>query len=297
MKPKLKEHTIKVNDAQIYYYTYGEGSPLLFIHGHRSDTLRWGNIILYLGEKFKVYSPDLPGFGKSPPLKGGWHTMIRYAQYLVAFTQKVGLTDYVLVGGSMGGIIALYMLKNPDVHVRKLLLLGTPYDKAYFRIGKKTRRLLSLGLKTAVKGKIATIIADFIIGTDFLFYRLLKRSFPPDARKEEIIKYEMRQWRVMPAKIWMQTFHDILNVNFSKEKFKTNIPTLIVASKGDHFIKPKETIAGLQKICPNSRVVYLPFKRHVPRGEITLEQIKELSFLFGPFLNENPTQKLQPKTK
>lgn len=286
MKPKLKEHTIKVNGAPIHYYTYGEGSPLLFIHGHRSDTLRWENIILYLGEKFKVYSPDLPGFGKSPPLQRGWHTMARYAQYLTIFTKKVGLTNYVLVGGSMGGIIALHMLKNPKNSIRKLLLLGTPYDKAYFRIGKKTRRLLSLTLKMAVKGKIATMIADLIIGTDFLFYRLLKRSLPPPARKEEVIKYEMRQWRVMPAKIWMQTFHDILNVNFARQNFKTRVPTLIVASKGDHFIKTKATVAGLQKICPNSQVAYLPFKRHVPRAEITLKQIKKLSSLFEPFLKD-----------
>jgi len=286
MKPKLKENTIKVKDARVHYYTYGSGPPLLFIHGHRSDTLRWENIILYLGEKFKVYSPDLPGFGKSPPLKRGWHTMPRYAQYLEVFTKKVGLTNYVLVGGSMGGIIALHMLKNPRVRIRKLLLLGTPYDKTYFRAGKKTRRLASLILKMAVKGEIVTMIADLIIGTDFLFYRLLKRSFPPSDRKEEVIKYEMRQWRIMPAKIWMQTVHDILNVNFSKEKIKTRTPTLIVASKADHFIKTKATVAGLEKICPNSQVVYLPFKRHVPRGEITLEQVKKLSSLFEPFLKD-----------
>lgn len=286
MKPKLKENTIKVKEAQIHYYTYGEGSPLLFIHGHRSDTLRWGDIILYLGERFKVYSPDLPGFGKSPPFKHGWHTMARYAQYLTSFTKKIGLANYVLVGGSMGGIIALHMLKSPGIRVRKLLLLGVPYDKAYFRIGKKTRRLVSLILKMAVKGKIATMIADLVIGTDFLFYRLLKRSFPPPDRKEEVIKYEMRQWRVMPAKIWMQTFHDILNVNFSRQNFKTHVPTLIVASKADHFIKTKETVEGLQKICPNSQVAHLPFKRHVPRGEITLKQIKQLSYLFEPFLKD-----------
>lgn len=281
--PRLKEQVVKINDAQIHYYTYGAGPPLLFIHGHRSDSLRWENIILYLGRYFKVYSPDLPGFGKSPAL-AGWHTMARYGQYLIAFCKKLYLSEVVLVGGSMGGIIALHMLKSPDVSIQKLLLLETPYDRAYFRIGKKTRRLVRLALKMAVKGKIATKIADLIIGTDFLLYRLLKRGLPASAKKEEVIKYEMHQWRVMPAKIWMETLYDILNVNFSKDNFKTFTPTLIVASEGDHFIKIGPTITGLRKICPNSQVVFLPFKRHIPQGEISLEQIKNLGHLFKPFL-------------
>jgi len=280
--PRLKEHQLRVGETKIHYYTYGSGSPLLFIHGHRSDSLRWENIILYLGKYFKVYSPDLPGFGKSAPLKE-WHTMSRYASYLTSFCRKLKLNNFVLVGGSMGGIIALHLIKNQKVIVKKLILLGTPYDRAYFRIGKKTRRLIRLALKMAVKSKIATSIADLIIGTDFLLSRLLKRGLPPSAKREKIIKYEMRQWRVMPAKIWMETLYDILNVNFSKDNFKTFIPTLIVTSKNDHYLKIEPTIAGLQKICPNSQVVFLPFKRHVPQGEISLEQIKKLGHLFEPF--------------
>lgn len=286
MKPQLKENTIKIKDAKIHYYTYGSGPPLFFIHGHRSDTRRWENIILHLGEKFKVYSPDLPGFGKSPPFKRGWHTMARYAQYLTAFTQKLGLRDYVLIAGSMGGVIALHMLKTPHPKIRKLILFGTPYDKAYFLFGKKTRRLLSLILKMAVKGRIATMIADLLIGIDFLLYRALKRGLSPTDRKEEIIKFEMRQWRVMPARIWMQTAHEVLNVNFSKEKIRTTVPTLIVAAKGDFFIDNRATIAGLKKICPNNQVAYLPFKGHIPRGEMNLEEIKKFAHLFEPFLKD-----------
>lgn len=285
MKAKLKEKLVKIKDAQIHYYTYGSGPPLLFIHGHRSDSLRWENIILYLGRYFRVYSPDLPGFGKSPPLRG-WHTMARYSQVLAAFTKRMKLSNFVLVGGSMGGIIALEMLKKYQVGVRKLLLLGTPYDRAYFQIGRKTRRLIRLALKIAIKSKIITKVADFVIGTDFLFYRLLRKSLPVSARKKEIIKYEMRQWRVMPARIWMETFYDILNVNFAKSNFEILAPTLIVSSRNDHYFKTKQTVAGLKKICPKAQVIYLPFKRHIPKGEITLEQIKRLGYLFKPFLKD-----------
>ncbi len=223
--------------------------------------------------------------------------MPRYAQALHAFARKIGLRDYILMAGSMGGIIALYMLKNPRHKIRKLVLFGTPYDRAHFWLGKKSRWLLSLLLKTAVKSKIATRMADYFIGIDFLLSRTLKRSLSSSDQKKEIIEYEMRQWRVMPAKIWMETAHAILNVNFSREKIKTKIPTLIVAAKGETYIDSQPTIAGLQKMCPNSQVAYLPFKRHVPRGELTLKEVKRIAFIFDPFLNDQPTPKRRLKTK
>lgn len=272
----MKKHSVKILDTTVYYYTHGQGRPLLFIHGHRSDALRWKGIILFLGKKFKVYAPDLPGFGQSPEFKNHQHTMKNYAKYMNELVNSLNLKNYFLFGGSMGGIIALEMLfQKPKLLPAKLILVGTPYDKKYWRISLKNRFLLYLGKNL----KIFLPWVGKVINNDFLLYHLLRLSFPQEARKKEIIKYEMKQWRVMRVNIWFETMVDILNINLSRKKFRTKISTLIINSKRDQYYNSRETTAGLKRLCPNSQVIFLPLTSHVPKGELKLEHLKKFQSL------------------
>jgi len=275
----MELHSLKVFDTKIFFWIHGEGKPLLFIHGHRSDALRWRGVILFLGKKFKVYAPDLPGFGKSPPFKNKKHSMENYAFYLNEFVRILNLKDYHLFGGSMGGIIALNMvLLNPKIKPTKLVLVGTPYDKKFWKMSLTKK----LGLFFLDKLPFLLNLGQKIINNDFLLYHLLYIFFPQKARRREIIEYEMKQWRVMPIRIWFETMKETLGVNFAKEKKKIKIPTLIFNSQKDQYFKKEETLTGLKKLCPNSKIFLLPFPEHVPKGELTLASLLP----FEPFLEK-----------
>lgn len=275
----MEQHSANVLNTTINYYTHGKGRPLLFIHGHRSDALRWKGVILFLGKKFKVYAPDLPGFGRSPEFKKIQHNMKNYARYMNKFVEKINLKNYILFGGSMGGIIALKMLfQKPKIQPANLVLVGTPYDKKYYHVSIGNKVLFFIGKNS----KFFLSLAQKIINNDFLFYYLLYLSFPKEARKKEIIKYEMKQWRVMSVNIWSETVADVLETNFSQEKFQTKIPTIIINSKGDQYLDAKKTTRGLKRLCPNSQVFFLPFTSHIPKGELKLEHLKD----FQSFLEE-----------
>lgn len=275
----MEQNSLKVFDTIIHYYTYGQGRPLLFIHGHRSDALRWKGLVSFLGQKFKVYAPDLPGFGRSPEFKNRRHTMVNYAEYLNEFVKFLNLKNYILFGGSMGGIIALKMLlQKPKLQPARLILLGTPYDKKCWKLSFLDEIVIFVGKRA----RLLIPLAKKVINSDFLFFHLLWFCFPKQARKKEIIEYEMKQWRVMSVNIWFETMVDMLGLNFSKEKFQTKIPTLIVNSEGDQYFDNKKTVAGLKKLCPNSKVLFLPFNSHVPKGELKLEYFQRLQ----PFLEE-----------
>ena len=272
----MEQQSAKVFDTKINYYTHGQGQSLLFIHGHRSDALRWKGIILFLGKKFKVYAPDLPGFGQSPEFKNQPNTMSSYAKYMNEFIKKLNLKNYILFGGSMGGIIALKMLiqklKTPPA---KLVLAGTPYDKKYWTISFLNKLFFFLGKNS----KFFIPLAEKIINNDFLLYYLLYFAFPKEARKKEIIKYEIKQWRVMSAKVWLETMIDTVEVNFSQEKFQTKIPTIILNAKSDQYFDAQKTTKGLKKLCPNNKVILLNLKSHVPKGELKLKHLKEFQSL------------------
>lgn len=272
----MKLQSLRVLETKIFYYTHGQGKPLLFLHGHRSDALRWKGAILFLGKKFKVYAPDLPGFGQSPGFKNRRHTMANYAQYMNELIKLLNLKDYTLFGGSMGGIIALKMLlKKPKVKPAKLILFGTPYDKKYWKLSLLDEFLLFLWKNS----KIFLPLSEMIIKSNFILSRLLYLTFPKEARKREIIEYEMKQWRVMSMKVWLETIVDILELEFSKVKFQTKIPTIIINAERDQYFDNLKTTEGLKKLCPKNKVFFLPFAAHIPKGELKLKHLKDFQFL------------------
>ena len=54
-----------VNEMQMYYEIYGEGSPLVLPHGFTQTGAFWQPYIAALAEHFKLIVPDLRGHGRS----------------------------------------------------------------------------------------------------------------------------------------------------------------------------------------------------------------------------------------
>lgn len=44
---------------------FGEGAPVVLLHGSASSSSQWRSMIAYLEGRFKIIAPDLPGYGKS----------------------------------------------------------------------------------------------------------------------------------------------------------------------------------------------------------------------------------------
>jgi 3-oxoadipate enol-lactonase len=69
-------------------------------------------------------APDLPGFGASASLPGRY-TMSDYADRLAELLDAHGLGRIVLVGGSMGGVVAQYFALRYPARLVRLLLVAT----------------------------------------------------------------------------------------------------------------------------------------------------------------------------
>jgi pimeloyl-ACP methyl ester carboxylesterase len=54
-----------VNDMQMYYAVYGEGSPLVLLHGFTQTGAFWHPYIATFAEHFRLIVPDLRGHGRS----------------------------------------------------------------------------------------------------------------------------------------------------------------------------------------------------------------------------------------
>jgi pimeloyl-ACP methyl ester carboxylesterase len=100
--------------SSIHHQELGTGHPLVLIHGFCETHEIWKSVATELSKDFKVYLPDLPGFGKSPLPKTPF-TIDEIGSLMVDWLQGQGLSlnRTVVVGHSLGGYVAMAMaVKN-----------------------------------------------------------------------------------------------------------------------------------------------------------------------------------------
>ena len=86
----------------------------------------WMDVIGPLSGKGLVIAPDLPGSGRSRPLRRGPADTLAGAQFLDDFTMALGIERMVVHGHSMGGLVGgLFAGRVPD-RVERLVLTSAP---------------------------------------------------------------------------------------------------------------------------------------------------------------------------
>lgn len=99
--------------------------PLLLIHGYPFDHTMWFSTIASLGSKAKVIAPDLPGFGKAPPLFDSKPSITAYADFLADHLDENKHDKVAIAGMSMGGYVALAFAEKFRDRILGLGLIST----------------------------------------------------------------------------------------------------------------------------------------------------------------------------
>ncbi|MBL7736923.1 MAG: alpha/beta hydrolase [Chitinophagaceae bacterium] len=123
----MRENTLKNEQGSLYYRVYGEGDPVVLLHGFGTDGTIWENQVSYLEKKYRLIVPDLPGSGRSTrrddPL-----SMEMLADNILHIVENERISHFSLIGHSMGGYITLaFAEKYPD----RLRSFGLFHSTAY----------------------------------------------------------------------------------------------------------------------------------------------------------------------
>jgi len=117
-----------VNGFRIHYYTLGpeKGRPVVMVHGLGGRAEDWEKLAPYLRKAgYRVYLPDLPGFGQSERPTNFSYSVTDQSKIVVGFLDALGLKQVDLGGWSMGGwIVQLVAANNPE-RVSRLMLFDT----------------------------------------------------------------------------------------------------------------------------------------------------------------------------
>jgi pimeloyl-ACP methyl ester carboxylesterase len=99
---------------KIFSTVRGAGTPVILLHGFPMNSNVWNNFAIPLATHYKVYTPDLPGFGKSKLLDLPF-TIEAVASQLLEWMDEQRIENPVVIGHSLGGYVTLAMAaKYPE---------------------------------------------------------------------------------------------------------------------------------------------------------------------------------------
>ena len=115
---------ISVGKGQkIYYEEYGQGEPVILLHGHTLDRRMWKAQVELLRDSFRVIVPDLRGYGlSSDPFP---YQQFTYTDDVIALMDSLSIGKAHVVGLSMGAYVAGELLAmHPDRLLSCMMVAG-----------------------------------------------------------------------------------------------------------------------------------------------------------------------------
>ncbi|MEM9772911.1 MAG: alpha/beta hydrolase [Cyanobacteria bacterium P01_D01_bin.73] len=107
----------------LFVQEMGEGPPILCLHGHPGSSDSMAVFGRSLGKKYRVIMPDLRGYGRSQVRSP--FVMTDHLDDLVELLSQRGISQCIVLGWSLGGIIAMELALRFPERVTGLVLVAT----------------------------------------------------------------------------------------------------------------------------------------------------------------------------
>ncbi len=117
-----------VNGLTLYYEIYGEGPPLILLHGGLGTNSMFGEVLSLLAQSHQVIPVELQGHGHTTDID----RPLRYelmADDVAVLIQHLGLEKVNLMGYSLGGGVALRTAIQHANLINKLVLVSTAFKR------------------------------------------------------------------------------------------------------------------------------------------------------------------------
>lgn len=258
-----KRNYIPVKHGKLYYQKFGEGNPIIILHGGPGlDQSYLLPQMLDLSKDHEIILYDQRGSGKSlgTPLTLDYINIDRFCDDLETLSQRLGIKQFTLVGHSWGSTLAIYYAIKHQNHLHKLILLNTaPVDYA-------SQKLLTTAFskKTApIKNKITaltnykefkTLSAQEILN---LYHTLYSIYFYDQLKLNELTLHINKKSADSGFQVMRLINQSSLGTSFNLLPMLKNIkvPTLII--NGEQDLIPSKIPQQIKSQIPNSQLVFL----------------------------------------
>jgi pimeloyl-ACP methyl ester carboxylesterase len=216
-----------INGIKIWYAVYGNGLPIIMLHGGLANSNYWGNQVPVLAKQYQVIVMDSRGHGRSTRNSKpfGYDLM---ATDVLALMDYLGIKRAAIVGWSDGAIIGLDIAIHHPERLTKLFAYGANSDINGVKDSSKSPTFSSYALVRAKEE-----------------YRKLS---PTPNNYEGFLSEIQKMWQTQP--------------NYTKQELNSiKVPTWIVDGDHDEGIKRENTELMADNI-PNAGLLIQPNVSH-----------------------------------
>jgi len=124
----VESHTVTVAGVRVHYSAEGPkaGPVVVLVHGLGGRAEDWLNLAPHFARAgFRVYMPDLPGYGRSEQPANFSYSVRDEAEVVAGFLDALDLKQVDLGGWSMGGAIAQHVAAQHPERVQRLILFDS----------------------------------------------------------------------------------------------------------------------------------------------------------------------------
>ena len=231
---------LDVNGIKVYYETYGEGEPLLLLHGNGGSIENFVYQIPELSKHFKVIAVDSRAQGRTTD-SDLEITYALMASDMSELIDKLDLGKVNVVGWSDGGNIGLELAYAHPEKLLKVVALGANYTYENFLAPPDS---IVMDTEDPFMQNIPELINRMVTAGSRL---------SPDTARIPVIRKKLEDLTMKYP-------------NFTPDQLKTiNVPFLIVA--GDHDLISLEQTTALYTNLPKSELFIVPHASHLAPSE------------------------------
>ena len=241
----FENQSIKVEGYRMHYLAMGpaSGPAVILVHGLGGHAEDWWNVAPVLAQAgFRVYMPDLIGFGRSQQPTDFSYSVRDQAAVVVGFMDTLGLKRVDLAGWSMGGWIVQLIASDHPERVSRLILID------------------SVGLNIKPSWDTNLFVPASPQELDELEALLMPRppSIPPFIANDYLRIFRRNAWVIKRALATMKTAQDVTDNLLPQLK----MPVLIVWGSLDQ-IAPADQAQIMHKLIPQSQLDVIPGCGHM----------------------------------
>ena len=247
----------------------GQGPAVLFLHGLTDSWRSFEPILPLLPEDVRALVPSQRGHGESERPERGYG-MAQLAEDAVGLLDTLEVDRAVVVGHSMGSVVAQTMALDHPSRVRRMILVGsgTTFDTPDLRVFAQA----VAELRDPVPHQVAL---EFQQST-------IHRPIP-----EELLETFVGESMKVPAHVWQQALAGVLA--FRSESFlpRLRVPTLILWGDHDAIVSRSEQ-ERLRKGIEGSMLRVFEDTGHAPHWERPRDFVDALVTFLGSGPPANP---------
>ncbi|TPM40799.1 3-oxoadipate enol-lactonase [Mesorhizobium sp. B2-3-4] len=229
-----------------YVEANGKASPVVFINSLGTDFRIWDDVAARLAGEMPLLVYDKRGHGLSGN-GSGVRSIDDHADDLGALIDHFGFSRVVLVGLSVGGMVAQRLYARRPEIVRALVLSDTAHK---------------IGTAESWNGRIATVERE---GIEAIADGVMKVWFTPDfhaARAADLSGCRNMLVR-QPLPGYIGTCMAVRDADFTETARRIAVPTLCMAGDQDGSTPP-DLVRSLAALIPGARFEIIGSAGHIP---------------------------------